>query len=653
MYGKNLHQYVRAICTRRKAEVARQGCGAEGVSSTSLSHLGQEQETKKQAYKAPERAELLKEEILSDQTFPYAERIQEDRKSNTDMTRSRTRSPENVADSRSRGQYTEQKEYQEEVRGPILSSEWRRAMQETIKDTTPRIVELDLIPGTQDDPHRSRHDQVLLNIRNQEQIFFTAGTTVPELATLTENQREDNPYKRAEYRTQTPQSERGDKMGYGWSSPAEPELPRSDNTADLDEEVSHQTNETVQQVEPQSNGDLVLLMKYVQAYNSYKAEAEKLQNENDSLKKQVASLNEIQCNWEGYNREIEIMRSRLAQLQSEALSGVDRFQPEFDETIVKAFGKIEVKMKPILTLLGKQTSKFEPEAWAEKAEKLMWSGCKDRSKKPIDYADKEMRKKAIRGILWLVLKRDLFKKPFKAFGGDIAQHLDMAYQNLWSKPRPHICIDADDNSAKWRSISAGKLESKSNDQTALIDTHSSLIAAFNAIFISLGYPCIVDISDAERKLTPMLNAATEFGQILAKQRAIFELWEPEKAEKKVDDQSKTNVDDAYDESEEREGKCWFVIRPGLVKWVGLMREEEPSEAGKESGYEVGATAKPVLPDFRFVILSLQGRACGVIESLAEPSHTSGVSILDDFALAVERKATTRTFHENPFIPLDI
>jgi hypothetical protein len=309
------------------------------------------------------------------------------------------------------------------------------------------------------------------------------------------------------------------------------------------------------------DGYFTQLTQYMQAFTSSNNEVEKLKRENATLTGELARLNELQISWESKGREMDKLKTKLDQLQTEALASVDRFQPEFDETIVSAFRKIDLKMQPVLSLLGKQKLTVEPEFWAQEAEMLMWDKTKTTSTKPFDYGDKEQRKKVLRAIVWKLVKQELFEHPFSAFDSGMAQQLNSAYKKLWKEPHK------DEDSAKWRSISARGLASEIPDNEAdTSSTYPNLISSFNAAFARLGYPALADLPQGEKKVSSMLEAAIQLSQMVAKQRAIFELWEPENARKKANDPSKTNVDRAYDEIEELEGKIWFLIQPGLVKW---------------------------------------------------------------------------------------
>lgn len=127
--------------------------------------------------------------------------------------------------------------------------------------------------------------------------------------------------------------------------------------------------------------------------------------------------------------------------------------------------------------------------------------------------------------------------------------------------------DKDEDSAKWRSISAKGLAAQVNASEANTSTiYTNLISSLNIAFSRLGYPSLSELPQGEKKVSSMFEAAIQLSQIVAQQRAIFELWEPESATKRANDPAKTNVDRAYDETEEREGKIWFLIQPGLVKW---------------------------------------------------------------------------------------
>jgi hypothetical protein len=103
-----------------------------------------------------------------------------------------------------------------------------------------------------------------------------------------------------------------------------------------------------------------------------------------------------------------------------------------------------------------------------------------------------------------------------------------------------------------------------------------LVNDFATILRNLGYE--VSEADLRMKLADVLAKAIPFAQLLAGQRAIFELFAPDFAQygssKKKSDGLRTNVDaEDPDETEEVEGEVWFLVRPGLVKWGSGMGEK--------------------------------------------------------------------------------
>jgi hypothetical protein len=75
--------------------------------------------------------------------------------------------------------------------------------------------------------------------------------------------------------------------------------------------------------------------------------------------------------------------------------------------------------------------------------------------------------------------------------------------------------------------------------------------------------------DIDNKFRDLVTKTVKFARVICTQRAQFELLFPEPKKygwnKSEEDDCKTNLDHDYADGDERAGRVWYMIKPGLYK----------------------------------------------------------------------------------------
>jgi hypothetical protein len=160
-------------------------------------------------------------------------------------------------------------------------------------------------------------------------------------------------------------------------------------------------------------------------------EVDKVRDKNAQLSKEL------------HERELEIRKlnnaqKALEQLQDEVLSSIDRFQPAFDTDVTKAMKGVELKARPLISFLAKQSTKLSPTEWQRDIIPWMWEDSLSAASGVLDFSNKEIRRKVLKNIFWAFLEQNLFHRPFMCFGGPLTDHLDGLYKALYPDPREFV-----------------------------------------------------------------------------------------------------------------------------------------------------------------------------------------------------------------------
>ena len=146
-------------------------------------------------------------------------------------------------------------------------------------------------------------------------------------------------------------------------------------------------------------------------------------------------LNNLLYQKESEIRNLSKMKDAFEQLQAEALSSVDRFQAAFDETITDSHFKVlDQKVKLLVSCIIKLNTALSPDDQPNEVIPFMWHHCLNADAGSINFNDKEIRRKALRSVVWKFLEGHLFHRPFMCFGGETAKNLDDIFTALFPAP---------------------------------------------------------------------------------------------------------------------------------------------------------------------------------------------------------------------------
>lgn len=191
------------------------------------------------------------------------------------------------------------------------------------------------------------------------------------------------------------------------------------------------------------------LVAQYQLFRQYFPELEMLYQQNDkdngALRTEISKLktqnSELKDREEYQTRQMKELNEKLRKVVDESLAIVDRFQPEFDEGLVKGFNGVDAEAQKLATLLNKELSSLEPEAWSQEVMHVTWSKYRDMQTRPFTM-EKSMRKWLLKGVVWKALHEHVFQYPFQAYrtGEDAdfnkaVDALNAAYSHLWPSPR--------------------------------------------------------------------------------------------------------------------------------------------------------------------------------------------------------------------------
>jgi hypothetical protein len=161
-----------------------------------------------------------------------------------------------------------------------------------------------------------------------------------------------------------------------------------------------------------------------------------LSTENQSLLAQVAQLAAQLSAQDLELQKLTKVKAAFADFQTKALSSIDRFQPEFDESITESHFKVlEQKCRPLVSFLTKLRTSLSPRDWAAEVRPLMWESSFSEEGGEVDlFEDRGVRRKVLRSVVWRFLDDGLFHRPFLGFGGELAKRVDDVYQGLFPRP---------------------------------------------------------------------------------------------------------------------------------------------------------------------------------------------------------------------------
>ena len=170
-----------------------------------------------------------------------------------------------------------------------------------------------------------------------------------------------------------------------------------------------------------------------QHYQQFAFQAD-LEEEIRRLRKERQTLEAEKYVHEGELRELRKMKEDFQRLQTEKLSSVDNFQPEFDETIIQKFKALESSVKPVARFISKLKTQLGPAEWKSALAPHLWS-APNTAIDMIDFQDENLRPKLLKSITWKFLQEYLLRSPFLCYGVQLGERFDGLFTSLFPEPR--------------------------------------------------------------------------------------------------------------------------------------------------------------------------------------------------------------------------
>lgn len=135
-------------------------------------------------------------------------------------------------------------------------------------------------------------------------------------------------------------------------------------------------------------------------------------------------------------RRLSKCEQALANLQAEKLQGADRYQPTFDVEILKALTRVESSINALVRkVLTKLDTSLDGAKWEQEVSTMLYQRCINTEIDPKEFSrSRNIRKKALIGVLWKFLVRCLFDHPFSCFDGEDAISASNTYERLFPSP---------------------------------------------------------------------------------------------------------------------------------------------------------------------------------------------------------------------------
>lgn len=132
-------------------------------------------------------------------------------------------------------------------------------------------------------------------------------------------------------------------------------------------------------------------------------------------------------------RELKELRAYVQQMQKEAMSTVDRFQPTTDGEVADRVKLLAAKVQKAVNHIVKSHCRLSDEQWQSAAEDLIYPGTITGDCQPAEVDVRTLKKLSLRNIIWHFLTVKIFDKPFGGFEGDEADSVDDMYRVLFPK----------------------------------------------------------------------------------------------------------------------------------------------------------------------------------------------------------------------------
>lgn len=160
-------------------------------------------------------------------------------------------------------------------------------------------------------------------------------------------------------------------------------------------------------------------------------------NDRGGIRQLHAQLAKEQYEKETLVRQLEKAEAMISKFQDEKLASVDRFQPTTDEEIGTQLKGLDKKLDIFVSkaLPKKQESLLPAVEWESTAQQMMRDDTFSLAVGPAGlYKTTELRRKILRALIWQLLTKELFSKPFRCFGGEPARVVSNLFNSLFRSP---------------------------------------------------------------------------------------------------------------------------------------------------------------------------------------------------------------------------
>ncbi|KAK4231886.1 hypothetical protein QBC38DRAFT_525652 [Podospora fimiseda] len=322
--------------------------------------------------------------------------------------------------------------------------------------------------------------------------------------------------------------------------------------------------------------------------SSSKFQIDKLQRENHTLRDNVTiaatflsdcganNFDQLRQSWNLLNQKLEQTRGQLSRLQKEVLSAVDRFDPNYDASLVNKFRSLNTSIGLLTKSKDLKSVGLLSDPLATWDPLVFWPESVSPTLKTEKLTEGE-KKLLFRQAIWKFLADVLFQraKPFAAYEGEIVGELaaNLPFEQLYPD---HL---TNESAGKWRSLTTRALSQLSSSSSP--SPSSNLLSSFTSFLQSLCPTIPTSLfstgKDLPKRLNSVLNEATEFSRLLNGERAGFEVISPCRLLKKGEEEGEgetemtclgagVGVVDGPDVESEGKGKVKLVGSPMLVKW---------------------------------------------------------------------------------------
>lgn len=164
--------------------------------------------------------------------------------------------------------------------------------------------------------------------------------------------------------------------------------------------------------------------------NGWKTQALNHRREIGELQLKLATAESVS---DGLQKELEKSKAYIQQIQKEAMSTVDRFQPTTDGEVTDKVKRLGAKIESLVNTMVKCPSTLCDEQWESAAAELIYPDSMAENCDPVEVDVRTLKKSTLRNIIWYFLTSRVFDKPFGGFQDDEATSADDMYNILFPR----------------------------------------------------------------------------------------------------------------------------------------------------------------------------------------------------------------------------